>query len=336
MKTAVIGTTTWGTTLAITLARRGLPAALWARTAEEAVRLTKERQNKTRLPDYEFPPSLSVTASLKEALSGAEAIIFAVPSSRLRENAKNVAPYLKKGTLVISATKGLEKTTGKRMSLVLAEELPKVLHNDICILSGPNLSREIIDGHPASTVIAAKDEAVAKRGVQLVMSPTFRAYTNTDVIGVELGGALKNIVAIGAGMCDGLGYGDNAKGAFITRGLAEITRLGVAAGAKPLTFAGLACLGDLIATCSSRLSRNYFVGEQLSKGRPLKVILANMRNVAEGVDTTIAALEMAKRLKVDMPIATCTAKVLFEGMEPEKAVAALMSRSPKPEWQGLL
>jgi glycerol-3-phosphate dehydrogenase (NAD(P)+) len=272
---------------------------------------------------------------LEEAIAGADAVIFGVPSSRLRENAKKAASHLKKGTLVVSATKGLEKATGKRMSQVLADELPKSVHGDICVLSGPNLSGEIIAGHPASTVIAAKDEAVARRGVQLVMSPSFRAYTNTDVTGVELGGALKNIIAIGAGMSDGLGYGDNAKGAFITRGLAEITRLGVAAGAKPLTFAGLACLGDLIATCSGRLSRNYFVGEQLAKGRPLKVILANMRNVAEGVDTTVAALEMAKRLKVEMPIAAATARILFDGIEPEKAVAALMSRSPKPEWEGL-
>lgn len=335
MKTAVIGTTTWGTTLAIILARRGLPVTIWARTAEEALRLSKDRQNKVRLPDHDFPPSLAVTASLAEALRDADACLFAVPSSRLRENAKRVAPHLRKGMLVLSATKGLEKATGKRMSQVLAEELPKAAQSDIAVLSGPNLSGEIIEGHPASTVIAAKDEAVARRGVQLVMSPTFRAYTNTDVVGVELGGALKNIVAIGAGMSDGLGYGDNAKGAFITRGLAEITRIGVAAGAKPLTFAGLACLGDLIATCSSRLSRNYFVGEQLAKGRPLKVILANMRNVAEGVDTTIAALEMAKRLKVEMPIAAATAKVLFEGLEPERAVAELMSRAPKSELHGL-
>ena len=222
------------------------------------------------------------------------------------------------------------------MSQVLAEELPVQLHPNICVLSGPNLSKEIIDGHPASTVIAATDEEVASRARGIIMSPVLRGYTNTDVVGVELGGALKNIIVIGAGMSDGLGYGDNAKAAFITRGLVEITRLGVAAGARPMTFAGLACLGDLIATSSSRLSRNYFVGEQLAKGRPLKVILQSMRYVAEGVDTTVAALRMAADLGVEMPIATYTHKVMFEGMEPEAAVLELMSRAPRPELEGPL
>ena len=184
-------------------------------------------------------------------------------------------------------------------------------------------------------MIAAANEAVATQVVSVLMSPLFRAYTNTDVTGVEFGGAFKNIIAIGAGMSDGLGYGDNAKGAFITRGLAEITRLGVAAGARPLTFAGLSGLGDLVATCASRLSRNYFVGEQLAKGRPLKAILAGMRNVAEGVDTTVAALALAQRLGVDMPVATYTHRVMFEGLEPERAVVELMARAPKSEWEGI-
>jgi glycerol-3-phosphate dehydrogenase (NAD(P)+) len=336
VKAAVIGTTTWGTTLGIVLARRGISVSQWARSEDEARGLERERQNVARLPDYEFPESMHVTAALDEALDGAGLALFAPPSSSMRENARRVAPYLGESMLVMSASKGLERDTSKRMSQVLAEELPEALHENICVLSGPNLSREIIDGHPASTVIAARDEAVAKRGVDIVMSPTFRAYTNTDLLGVELGGSLKNIIAIGAGMSDGLGYGDNAKGAFVTRGLVEITRLGVAAGARPLTFAGLTCLGDLIATCSSRLSRNYFVGEQLAKGRPLKAVLAKMRNIAEGVDTTVAALALAKELGVEMPITAYTYKVLFEGMEPERAVTELMSRAPTAEWAGVL
>lgn len=336
MKVAVIGTTTWGTTLGIVLARRGISVSQLARTEDEARRLERDRQNVARLPDHAFPESMHVTTDVDEALGGADMALFAVPSSSMRQNARLVALHLEESTLVMSASKGLERDSSKRMSQVLAEELPQGLHENISVLSGPNLSREVIDGHPASTVIAASDEAVAKRGVDIVMSPTFRAYTNNDVLGVELGGSLKNIIAIGAGMSDGLGYGDNAKGAFVTRGLVEITRLGVAAGARPLTFAGLACLGDLIATCSSRLSRNYFVGEQLAKGRPLKTVLASMRNIAEGVDTTVAALAMAEGLGVEMPITAYTYKVLFEGMEPERAVMELMSRAPTTEWAGVL
>ncbi|MCH8195300.1 MAG: NAD(P)-dependent glycerol-3-phosphate dehydrogenase [Chloroflexi bacterium] len=334
-KVAIIGTTTWGTTLGIVLARRDVPVTLWARTAGEAETLARDRQNVLRLPDYDFPPAMRVTASAEEALAGAGIVLFAVPSRSLRENVRAVRERLDDSMLIVSATKGLERDTAKRMSQVLAEELTEGMRRNICVLSGPNLAREIVDGHPASTVVAAADEPTAARVVKVVMSPLFRAYTNTDVIGVELGGALKNVVAIGAGMSDGLGFGDNAKAAFINRGLVEITRLGVAAGARPLTFAGLACLGDLIATCSSRLSRNYYVGEQLAKGRPLKAILESMRNVAEGVDTTVAALRMAADLGVEMPITTYTHKVLFEGMEPEQAVTELMARSPKSEWEGV-
>lgn len=334
-KVCIIGTGSWGTTLAIVLAGRRVSVALWARTEEEARRLAEDRQNASRLPDYQFPPDLSVTASLEEALDGAATVVLAVPSRSMRENVRRLRGLLDDSVLVVSAAKGLERDSGLRMSQVLAGELGPAAGRAVCVLSGPNLSREIIDGHPASAVIASEDEARADRAAQVFKSSLFRAYTNTDVIGVELGGALKNIIAIGAGMSDGLGYGDNAKAAFVTRGLVEITRLGVAGGARPLTFAGLACLGDLIATCNSRLSRNYYVGEQLAKGRPLKVILQGMRYVAEGVDTTVAALHMARQLGVEMPITSYTHKVLFEGMEPEQAVAELMARAPKPEWVGI-
>ena len=304
-----------------------------ARSSDEADRINNARRNLDRLPDYELPASMRATPDTN-ALGGSDLLLIAVPSPSMRENARAIGAAISSNTIVISATKGLERETSKRMSEVLEEELPGVMGR-IGVLSGPNLSREILDGHPASTVIAAEDEAIAERAVSAFMSPLFRAYTNTDVIGVELGGAFKNIVAIGAGMSDGLGFGDNAKAGLVTRGLAEITRLGVAAGARPLTLAGLAGLGDLIATSSSRLSRNYFVGEQLSKGRPLKLILEGMRNVAEGVDTTVAALRMAESLGVDMPIARYTYRVMFEGLEPERAVKELMARSPKPEWTGV-
>ncbi len=335
MNIAVVGTGSWGTTLGVHLAAKGLVVRLWARTSEEAERLASERRNAERLPDHPFPGGLQVTSSLGHALEEADMVIIAVPSPSLRQNARQLGPLLPAEAVVVSATKGLERDTGRRMSEVLRDELTGPARDRVCVLSGPNLSREIADGMPASTVVASEDDAVAAKVRDVIMTPRLRAYTNSDVTGVELGGALKNVIAIGAGMSDGLGYGDNAKAAFINRGLVEITRLGVAAGARALTFAGLACLGDLIATCSSRLSRNYFVGEQLSKGRPLKVILREMRYVAEGVDSTVAALSMAGRLGVEMPIAEYTHKVLFEGMEPERAVMALMSRDPKSEWLGI-
>jgi glycerol-3-phosphate dehydrogenase (NAD(P)+) len=221
------------------------------------------------------------------------------------------------------------------MSQVLADELPESFHSRIGVLSGPNLAKEIAQGMPASTVVASRDEWVALKAQELFMCSTFRVYTNNDVVGVELGGALKNIIALGAGISDGLGYGDNGKAAFITRGLVEITRLGVAAGASPLTFAGLAGLGDLVATCSSPLSRNRYVGEQLAAGRGLEEILSSMTNVAEGVDTTLGALRLASELNVDMPLTQAISMVLFEGMDPRQAVTDLMGRAPRPEWSGI-
>ena len=221
------------------------------------------------------------------------------------------------------------------MSEILEEELPEALHAGICVLSGPNLAKEIVEGKPASTVVASRDESNAVKAQEIFMSSMFRVYTNTDVVGVELGGSLKNIIALGAGVCDGFGYGDNGKAAFVTRGLVEITRLGVAAGANPLTFAGLAGLGDLTATCASPLSRNRHVGEQLAAGKRLPEILSSMGNVAEGVDTTVGALQLASRLGVDMPITQAISDVLFNGVDPRQAVAALMGRAPQPEWAGI-
>jgi glycerol-3-phosphate dehydrogenase (NAD(P)+) len=218
------------------------------------------------------------------------------------------------------------------MSQVMEEELPAHLHQGICVLSGPNLAKEVVQGKPASTVVAARNPSAAAQAQAILMSPNFRVYTSDDVTGVELGGALKNIIALGAGIGDGLGMGDNAKAAFITRGLAEITRLGLAAGASPLTFAGLAGLGDLIATCASPLSRNHYVGMQLAQSRSWPEIRESMENVAEGVNTTVAALELARGLGVEMPIAQAAHRVLFEGLSPQEAVAELMGRPPRSEW----
>lgn len=331
MKFAIIGTTSWGTTLAIMLAKRSESVYLLAQTPEESERLNRERLNAKYAPGQSFPPSLKATASAEEACSGAGMTIIAVPSSRLRENARNIKKSLDRETIFVSAVKGLEAETGKRMTQLLAEELPAAFKEHTCVLSGPNLSKEILLGLPASTVLACRNVKVATAGQSMLNSNTFRVYTNEDVTGVEFGGALKNIIAIGAGISDGLGMGNNAKASFISRGLAEITRLGVAAGAHPRTFAGLAGLGDLIATCESKLSRNHYFGEQLAKGRKLDEIRSTMINTVEGVDTTRAALVLAKRYKVEMPIAEATSKVLFEGMSPQRAMQELMSRSPRTE-----
>ena len=331
----IVGTTTWGTTLGLILARRDIPTKMLARTPEEAKALEDKRENSRFLPDVKFPDSLRVTHDPEEALSGAQMVIVAVPSGSFRHNMKGIKEYLEGSPLVLSASKGLEMDTGMRMSEILEDELSENLGSRTCVLSGPNLALEIVRGVPASAVVASRDQQAAEEVQGILMSSRVRVYTNNDVIGVELGGALKNIIALGAGICDGLSYGDNGKAAFITRGLAEITRLGVAAGASPITFAGLAGLGDLVATCASPLSRNHYVGEQLAVGRPLKEILDSMVNVAEGVYSTVAALRMAEKLGVEMPIAQATYNVLFEDLNPKQAVAELMGRPPRPEWEGM-
>jgi len=244
MKVAIIGTTSWGTTLGVILSRRGIDVALWARTVEEAERLARDGENKTRLPGIPFPGGLSPTGDIEEALQGASLVVLAVPSQRMRENVRIMKGHITKGVPILSAAKGLEVDTTKRMTQVISEEIDPAYRHNICVLSGPNLSTEVVHGLPATTVIAAQDTAVAKRAQGIMASATFRVYTNDDFIGVELVGALKNIVALAAGLSDGLGYGDNAKAALVSRGLAEISRLGVAMEANPLTFAGLAGLGD--------------------------------------------------------------------------------------------
>lgn len=331
-KATVIGTTSWGTSLAIMLAERGIDAFLWSWTEEEASQFKEAGENILLLPGFPFPQGLTITGSLEKALEGADLVIFVVPSKSMRENVKGAKDYLRDNMIIVSAAKGLEAGTDKRMSQVIEEEVDEHLHHRICVLSGPTLAKEVARGLPATAVIAAEEEGMAREAQSLLMSPRFRVYTSNDVVGVELGGAFKNIIAIGAGLCDGLGYGHNAKAALIARGLAEITRLGVAAGGQPSTFTGLAGLGDLVVTCSSPLSRNHFVGEQLAKGQPLKEILASLGlSVAEGIDTTAAARKMAQDLGVEMPITEHIYRVLFERLDPRQAVAELMGRPPKAE-----
>ncbi len=331
---AVVGATGWGTTLAIVAARCGHVVRLLVRTQAEAQGLTAAGENRALLPGAAFPPGMALEADPARALGGAHLIIVAVPSRSLRENARRLRGHLPAGALVLSATKGLEQETCLRSTEVLAQELPDA-QGRLAALSGPNLSKEIAAGQPAATVIAARELAHAQTAQQLLSSPSLRVYTSTDLAGVELAGALKNIIALGAGISDGLGYGDNAKAALMTRGLAEITRLGVALGAHPLTFAGLAGLGDLVATCSSPLSRNRTVGVALAQGRPLQEVLAGMRQVAEGVPTTAAARTLAQRHKIEMPIVEALYRVLFEGLSPRRAAEELLAREPAHELQGM-
>jgi len=333
-KIAIVGATTWGITLGTILATKGLEVGLWARTKREATKIGKIRPTSERFPGVNFPPQLSITDSLSEALKNARAVVLVVPSQTMRENITSVKNYLTASTLVISAAKGLELGTNKRMTQVIADVIDSRFHHNICVISGPNLYKEVLRGLPAATVVAAKDEKVAKKAQRLLNTTNFCVYTNTDVTGVELGGALKNIIALGAGIADGLGYGDNTKAAFITRGLTEITALGVALGASPLTFSGLAGLGDLVATCASPLSRNHFVGVELTRGRSLEEIIGSMDGTAEGVSTTSAAWELAQELNLEMPITEKVYNVLYNGLDPKQAAAELMTAETKHELTG--
>lgn len=330
----IIGSTSWGITLGTILAQKKLLVKLWTRTEQEAIQLNNGKFNPEKLPDIDLPPKLSFTNSISEAVADTKAIIMVVPSQTMRQNIRTVRDSLTKSTLVISAAKGLEIGSNKRMSEVIAEEIDPRFHSNICVLSGPNLAREVLLNLPAATVIAAADEATTRIAQRLLTTPKLCVFTNTDVVGIELGGALKNIIALGAGIADGLGYGDNAKAAFMTRGLTEISALGVALGANPLTFSGLAGLGDVIATCTSPLSRNHYVGEELARGRPLDEILNSMSTVAEGVPTTAAAWQLAQKLGIEMPITEKIYQVLYQGLDLREAAVSLMTARVQHELTG--
>jgi glycerol-3-phosphate dehydrogenase (NAD(P)+) len=327
----VIGTTTWGTTLAIHIANKGIPVSLLARTTKETSNLILANENARFLPGIPFPNSLKVTNSQGQALENASILVIAVPSQSFRTNVLQLKPHINESLIILSATKGLEKTSTLRMSQIVEENLYPSISESMCVLSGPNLASEVLSGKPSLSVVASKSAKSAHKIQHLLSSDTFRIYTSSDVIGTEMGGALKNIIALGSGICDGFGFGANAKSAFITRGLAEITRLGVAAGGNAQTLSGLAGLGDMIATSTSELSRNRYVGQQLARGIKLSDILTKMDNVAEGIHTTTAALTLANNLGVDMPITAATAKILFDGMSPRMAISELLQRPASTE-----
>ncbi len=339
MNVAVIGSGAWGTTLARLIAdapqnvAEGVTVTLWEHHPERAAEMASARENRAFLPGIPLPERLRVTADLREAVTGCEIVLMVTPSQRMRQQARLAAPFLAEGAVVVSASKGLELGSHLRMTQVLAQELPGVV--TLAALSGPNLAAEVARGLPTASVIACANHDAAVRARTIISAPTFRVYSSDDLVGVELGGALKNIIALGVGVNDGLGYGDNAKATFMTRGLAEMARLSLAAGANPLTLAGLAGLGDLIATCSSPLSRNRTLGLELAAGKTLEEALAARKAVTEGVATSRAALELARNLHVELPITEQIVEVLFKGKAVRDAVASLMERDLKHELHGL-
>lgn len=331
-RVTVVGATSWGTTLALILANLGRSVTMLVRSEAEAAELRLRRENARLLPGIALPLTIGIEHDPERGLGRAELVVMAVPAQRMRENIRRLGAALPPRAPVLSAAKGIEIETTLRMTEVIASEAPG---RPLLALSGPNLAPELAAGLPGSTVIACADGHVGLRAQATFMSPRFRVYAASDVTGVELGGALKNIIALCTGIGDGMGHGANGKAAFLTRGLVEMARLGVAAGADPRTFSGLAGLGDLVATCFSALSRNRHVGEQIGRGRRLDDILAEMQHVAEGVATTKAARGMAARLGVEMPITDQAYRVLFEGVEPARALVELMTREPKYEIDGI-
>ena len=328
----MIGAGAWGTTLAIRLAAAQRPVSLWAHTVQANESLAHDRENRRYLPGAIFPPNLRVVTDDAYLAEPHRLFVLAVPSAHVRATLRLLAERLYPDAPVLSVVKGIEEGTHLRMSELIEQELPG---RRVAVLSGPNLAREIADGKPAGSVVASADAELAAELASVLSSDRFRVYTNPDVIGVELCGALKNVVALAAGMADGLALGDSAKAGIITRGLAEMTRLGIAAGADPMTFAGLAGVGDLIATCMSPLSRNRRAGELIASGMAWPEAERELNGVAEGVTTAPAALRLAAKYAVELPIAEQVDAVVHGGVAPLAAVAELMAREPKDELASL-
>ncbi|MEJ5255620.1 MAG: NAD(P)H-dependent glycerol-3-phosphate dehydrogenase [Acidimicrobiales bacterium] len=331
IKAAVVGAGSWGTTVANLLVQN-VPTVLWAREPRLAEQITTDHRNERYLPGFTLDPRLRATADLSEAVCDADLLVMGVPSHGFRETLEAVRPCIRAWVPVVSLAKGLEQGTNKRMTEIIREVLPGHPYG---VLTGPNLAKEILAGHAAASVLAMSDTTIATRLQDVFSTELFRVYTNDDVIGCELGGALKNVMAIASGMADGLGTGDNTRAAVITRGLAEMSRLGLAMGGNPMTFAGLAGMGDLLATCISPQSRNRYVGEQLGRGRPIDEIIAEMHMVAEGVKTAAVVMELAEHYGVEMPIAEQVFHVVHRGRPASEAYRGLLRRRRVREMHGL-
>jgi glycerol-3-phosphate dehydrogenase (NAD(P)+) len=329
MRVAVIGAGSWGTTVA-TLACGAADVRLWARRPDLAQTINETGRNADYLPEFELPGGLRATSDLGEALDGADVVVMGVPSHGFRSVLEQAKPDIDSTIPIISLTKGLETGSNMRMTQVIADVLPQQDLGGVGVLTGPNLAREIMDGQPAASVVSVPDEEIATVLQSVFMTPTLRVYSNTDVLGCEIAGSLKNVMALAAGMAHGMEYGDNSMATLITRALAELSRLGRAMGGKPATFAGLAGMGDLIATCVSPLSRNHRVGIALGQGRKLADIISEMNMVAEGVKTTPVVVDLAAQYDVEMPIATQVDRVL-KGQPVGEMLTQLMGRPPKAE-----
>lgn len=325
-RTTVVGAGSWGTTLAILLADKGHRVRLWVYEKELAEEMQETRENKTYLPGHRLSDNITITSSIKDAVSDSEIIVFVVPSHVARGVIKELSHLVSKGTIIVSATKGIENDTLMPISDVFKEILPKACHNNLAFLSGPSFAKEVVQKMPTAVALASYDRKAGEIIQQAFSTDYFRVFTNSDVIGVELGGALKNVIAIAAGIADGMGFGHNTRAAIITRGLAEMTRLGIAMGAEPATFAGLSGLGDLVLTCTGELSRNRTVGLRLGKGEKLKDILASMKMVAEGVKTTKAVYALSKRYDIEMPIPNEVYYILYEDKDVKQSARDLMNR----------
>ncbi len=324
---AVIGAGSWGTTVAA-LAAVNTPTILWSRRPELAAQINDAHVNGDYLPSFVLPEQLRATSSLEEAVSHADVLVMAVPSHGYRDVASKAAQYLRPWVPIVTLTKGLERSSRKRMSEVTSDEMPG---HPVAVLTGPNLAKEILGGQPAASVVAIDDEVIAAELQRIFSRPSLRIYTNPDVVGCEVGGVVKNVIAIASGMAEGMGFGDNTRATLITRGLAEMTRLGLAMGGHAITFSGLAGIGDLIATCSSSQSRNNTVGKQLGQGKSIDEALASTNMVAEGVKSCPSVLDLARRHGVEMPITEQVVGVCHHGRTAADALGALMQRSRKSE-----
>jgi len=331
VRIGVVGAGGWGTALANLLASKGLSPALWAYEPELRDQIEKEHENKLYLPGIQLAPGISVSNDLASVVADKDIVLMVVPSHLMRDVSLRMADSLSPDAIVVSASKGIENTTHLTMTGVLSETLKKIPGDRLAALSGPTFAREVASGFPTVVTVAAEKQEIALYLQQVFSATLFRVYTNNDVVGVQLGGAVKNVIAVASGVSDGLGLGLNSRAAIITRGLAEMRRAGIAMGADPHTFAGLAGVGDLILTCTGALSRNYTVGKKLGQGMKLAEILADMRMVAEGVKTAKSIYNLSRKLGVDMPICQVMYSILYEDLDPKEAVFRLMTRSLKHE-----
>lgn len=331
-KVSVIGAGSWGSALAVLLANNGHDVTLWTHDPHEVEMLSTKREQEEKLPGVKLPDNIKIEADLKTALTDEDVVVMAVPSPVVRMVAKQMAPFIKDGQIIVNVAKGIEDVTYKTLSDIIEEEIPNA---EVCVLSGPSHAEEVGRGIPTTVVIGAKNKKTAEMLQDVFMNKVFRVYTSSDIVGIELGGALKNVIALAAGTVDGLGYGDNTKAALMTRGIAELTRLGEALGGKPETFSGLTGIGDLIVTCTSVHSRNRKAGYLMGKGMTADEAMKEVKMVVEGVYSAKAALGLAKKYNVSVPIVEAVNKVLFENADPKEEVTNLLLRERKQEHTNL-